>query len=212
MTLIANALNWNADNDIAYSALSTTFSVNSGSSSVDNPTGFTATSVSTSQINLIWTENAAGDEVMVVYDEDNTFTDPVDGTPYSGSALGGTVIYQDATEAFSHSSLSANTTYYYKAWSVDGSDNYSSGVTANGTTLKDQPSNHITSFATSDVYYNQMSLTWADNDGGTPADKFLIAFSAANFAEGIDVKDDLLCKGPSLAAPEPITNIGLSVN
>jgi Lamin Tail Domain len=153
------------------------------SSSPDDPTSFTATAISSSQINLSWTNNALGNEVMIVYDTDNTFTDPIDGTSYMGSALGGTVIYQDVTEAFSHTGLNAGTTYYYKAWSNDaGDDKYSTGVTASATTIKAEPSNHPSTFAsTSD--HNSITVTWADNDGAVIADGFLIKASSSTIED-----------------------------
>ncbi|MDZ7821586.1 MAG: T9SS type A sorting domain-containing protein [Candidatus Marinimicrobia bacterium] len=103
---------------------------------VDNPSDFTATATETDQIDLSWTLNGSSDDVMVVYDEDGSFTNPTNGDSYSvsSSACGGTVIYNGSGTLYNHSSLSANTTYYYKAWSVDASDNYSAGVTADATT------------------------------------------------------------------------------
>ncbi len=144
------------------------------STGVDNPTSFAAAASSASQIDLSWTLNGDGDNVIIVYDEEGTFTDPVDGSTYSGSALGGTVIYNSNGTSFNHTSLSSNTQYYYKAWSVDGSNNYSSGVEDNATTLKLEPTNHVTSFSASSNGTTEIGLTWIDNDGAQEADGFLI--------------------------------------
>ena len=103
-----------------------------------NPTAFTATPVSPSQINLGWTPNGNGNPVMLVWNTTNTFGTPVDGTSYAVDATidgGGTVLQNDANTTFSHGSRTANTTYYYKAFSRDGSTVYSGGVTANATTF-----------------------------------------------------------------------------
>ncbi len=103
----------------------------------ENPGSFSATASSTSQIDLTWAQNGSTDNVMIVFDEDGSFDNPVDGTAYnvSASVLGGTVIFNGSGTLFNHQSLTLNTQYFYKAWSVDGDDNYSSGVTDDATTL-----------------------------------------------------------------------------
>jgi len=181
LTAICNASNWTTNNSrITNTSWVFSFTVSGGTSAPDDPTSFTASAASASQIDLSWTNNIAGNEVMIVYDTDNTFTDPVDGTSYSGSALGGTVIYQNTTESFSHTGLTAGTTYYYKAWSNDaGDDLYSAGVIANATTIKAEPTNHPSTFAsTSD--HNSITLTWSDNDGAVVADGYLIKASSVS--------------------------------
>src|SRR5205807_1011598 len=50
------------------------------------------------------------------------------------SFAGGTVIFNGAAANFSHTGLTASTKYFYKAFSYDGSNNYSPGVTDNATT------------------------------------------------------------------------------
>ena len=112
----------------------------------DDPSAFAASASATDQIDLSWTKNGDGDDVMIVFDTDNTFTDPVDGTSYTvgNSALGGTVLYNGSGTSYNHTSLTANTHYYYKAWSVDGSTNYSSGVTTDATPYASEPANHPT--------------------------------------------------------------------
>jgi len=151
--------------------------------SVDDPTSFSAVVVSTSQINLTWTDNAAGDDVMVVFDSDGSFTVPVDETTYSGSALGGTVIYQGSAEAYNHTSLSAYTAYYYKAWSVDVDDNYSSGVTDNATTLKTEPTNHVTNIAVGTIGYFTLDLSWTDATGASLPDGYLVKGSSVGYGD-----------------------------
>jgi hypothetical protein len=105
------------------------------------PTGFTATAISSSQINLAWTRNAFNNDVIIATNSTNTFGQPVNGTAYvAGNPLptAGTVIYVGPLSAFSHSPLSSYTIYYYKIWSVDPSNNnvYSpTGVEASATTL-----------------------------------------------------------------------------
>lgn len=106
--------------------------------SPDDPTNFTATAASSSQINLSWGHNASNSNVMVAFNTSSTFGTPVAGTSYSaGNAIagGGTVIYNGANLAYNHTALLPNTTYYYKAWSVLTGVTYSTGVVSNATTL-----------------------------------------------------------------------------
>ncbi len=144
----------------------------------DNPSAFTATTVSTSEIDLSWTRNAALDSVMVVKSYDNTFGAPVDGEYYSaGDTIpgGDTVLCRYLTDTtYQHTGLNQNTTWYYKAWSVDGSANYSSGTTTDATTNKLEPSNHVASFTTGTPGATSIPLSWLDNDGAVAADYFLV--------------------------------------
>nr|MBC8549156.1 lamin tail domain-containing protein [Candidatus Brocadiales bacterium] len=78
-----------------------------------------------------------------------------------------------ATDSYSHTSLTGNTAYYYKAWSYDGS-NYSSGITTNVTTVKVEPTNHPTSL-TATTSYQSIALAWTDAVTGSQApDGYLI--------------------------------------
>ncbi len=107
-------------------------------SGVLNPPTFTAAASSVSQINLAWTKNANNNDVMVVWASSGSFGTPVSGTSYSvGQSLpgGGTVLYKGSATEFVHSSLSANTKYFYKAFSYNASNEYSSGKTANASTF-----------------------------------------------------------------------------
>lgn len=107
-------------------------------SSPNDPGSFNATAMSASQVDLVWTKNASNDPVLVAFNTSPTFGTPVNGSTYaSGNPIpgGGTVIYNGSATTFSHTSLSPNTTYYYKAWSVMTGTTYSSGVTDNATTF-----------------------------------------------------------------------------
>ncbi len=102
-----------------------------------DPTLFAATTFSDSQINLEWELNGASNNVMVAYNTENTFGTPANATAYTTTdpiSGGGTVIYNGNAILFNHTGLLPLTTYYYKAWSVDGFNLYSTGVTANAQT------------------------------------------------------------------------------
>jgi hypothetical protein len=107
---------------------------------IANPSAFIATPISGSQINLGWTPDGSNDPVMLVWNSTNTFGTPVNGISYSvGNTVpgGGTVLQNNTNTAYNHTSLNSSTTYYYKAYSHDAGNNYSSGVTANATTFCD---------------------------------------------------------------------------
>ena len=116
---------------------------------VNDPSSFSASVQSSSQINLTWTDNGDSDNVLLAFNIANTFGTPTDGSTYAADATitgGGTVLQYSGTDSYSHTSLSGNTAYYYKVWSYDGSS-YSSGVIDDGTTYKDVPTNHPTTLS-----------------------------------------------------------------
>jgi hypothetical protein len=162
--------------------------ITTSSASVDNPTSFASTTPNSSQNNLSWTQNGDTDNVMVAWNSSATFGTPSGTyTVSDGIVGGGTVIFNADGTSHNHTGLDANTTYYYKAWSVDGSNDYSSGVTTNATTLKAEPTNHVTSFSASANGHNQIDLTWGDNDGSSTADGQLILINkTGTFSNPVD--------------------------
>jgi hypothetical protein len=102
------------------------------------PTALVATAVNSAEIDLTWTKNSVGQDVIVATNPTSTFGTPANGTVYiAGNALptAGTVIYKGPASGFNHTLLTASTAYYYKAWSVDANNYYSAtGATATATT------------------------------------------------------------------------------
>jgi hypothetical protein len=143
----------------------------------DNPVGFDASTASTSEIELTWNPNNAADDVMLAWSATGSFGTPVDGTTYSaGSTIsgGGTVLYNGSNTDFNHTGLTSGTKYFYKAWSVDLTTKYSSGVTEDATTFKAEPVNHVSGFLVDNVTATSAKLVWNDNDGAVAADSFLV--------------------------------------
>ncbi len=102
----------------------------------DLPASFTATTVSTSQINLSVTANAANSDIVVAYNTTNTFGAP-SGTYSVGNTIsgGGTILYiGPASGLTTHTGLNSGTTYYYRAWSILGGL-YSTAKTASAATV-----------------------------------------------------------------------------
>ncbi len=99
-----------------------------------NPLSFTTIPASTSQIDLNWIQNSDGDDVIVAWSADGAFGAPVIGTSYSANDVipgGGLVLYTGSRLTYDHTGLNEGHTYYYKAWSVNGSVEYSAGITSN---------------------------------------------------------------------------------
>jgi M6 family metalloprotease-like protein len=135
-------------------------------SSPNDPGSFNATAMSSSQVDLVWTKNASNDPVLVAFNTTPTFGTPVNGTTYAaGNTIsgGGTVLYNGSATTFSHTSLSPNTTYYYKAWSVMTGTTYSSGVTDNATTF----CGAVTSFPYNEGFENSGNIPscWSQEYG-----------------------------------------------
>lgn len=106
----------------------------------DTPTGFTATNISSTQINLEWTNNPGN----VTYIEYNTTS----GWPrFSGTFLENS----SSNTTYQHSGLTKDTTYYYQTWSYNVTDNtYSiSNVTISNKTQANTAPNQL---GANDVY------------------------------------------------------------
>lgn len=141
-----------------------------GSSSlVANPLSFTAAGSSFTQIDLSATANSNGNNIVVVYNGSGTFTAPVDGIAPGniGSSLaGGTILYKGAASSLTnHSGLSSGVTVYYKIFSYNGSNVYSTGITRNATTLITAPSLQASNLTFSSVTSEGMTINWTNGNG-----------------------------------------------
>lgn len=98
--------------------------------SVVKPSSFTATAVSSTEIDLSATSNANNNKIIVIYsNSSNSFTPPANGTTagLAGSSFaGGTVLYNGVAASLTNQKgLLPSVTYYYEAFCYDGSNNYS---------------------------------------------------------------------------------------
>ena len=137
--------------------------------SVSNPASFSATASGTTQINLTASANAADNNIIVVYNNNGTFSVPTDGAASgnTGDAFaGGTILYKGSAGSLSsHTGLLPNQTVYYKAFSFDASNYYSSGLTANATTaaLSAPVSNSAASITNNSFMANWQPVTGAES-------------------------------------------------
>ncbi|MCZ7612703.1 MAG: hypothetical protein M5T52_03940 [Ignavibacteriaceae bacterium] len=123
---------------------------------VNDPGSFTATAINFSQIDLSFTTNGSGNNVVIVWNYDGNFLTPSGSPPPVGSAFaGGILLYNGTVSPVSHTGLTQATTYYYKAFSNSGIS-YSPGLTANATTTT--LTDFIVNFQVSDNCSNTVSL------------------------------------------------------
>lgn len=96
-----------------------------------NPTNFTAKAVNFNNIDLTWTRNSLNHNVILAYNTSATFGTPADGATYNAGDFvsgGGTVLYKGSGTSYSHTSLTQSTQYFYKIWSYDAANDYSTGI------------------------------------------------------------------------------------
>ncbi|MFZ4399513.1 MAG: T9SS type A sorting domain-containing protein [Bacteroidales bacterium] len=123
---------------------------------VADATAISATTVSSSQINLSFSPNSNNNNVIITWNLSGIFTSPSGTPPAIGNAFaGGLLLSNGITSPVNHSLLSSATTYYYKVFSYDGIS-YSPGVVKSSTTLCANP----TQFAISGITTSSISISW----------------------------------------------------
>ena len=156
----------------------------SGSDATDStsliqaPSNLTSAAQST-QIDLSWNLNTAGNEVIVLKNTTNSFGSLADGQTYvTGATLGaalGEVIYQGNATSFSDNGLAINTVYFYKVLSYDCAKNYSSGIFISDTTVVgiSDPA----AFAATAASSTEIDLSWTANSS---SDSVIITYNTVN--------------------------------
>ncbi|MGH7597289.1 MAG: fibronectin type III domain-containing protein, partial [bacterium] len=130
----------------------------------DAPSGLSASAVSTSQIDLTWTDNSGDEDGFKIERATSS------GGPYSEIADVGA----DMTGYSDNTGLSANTQYFYeiRAYNANGNSSYSNE--ANATTHPNAPAAPGSLTATA-MSSSQIDLAWTDNsDGDDQEDGFKI--------------------------------------
>ena len=156
---------------------------------IEDPSGQTATqnvTEPTTQIDLAWTQNEAGNDVMIVRKlASSSWTEPTQGTAYSvfDSIGAGTVIYVGSGVGSNESGLAPGTTYDYKFYSVNY-DYYSPGVTAQASTLACEP-DAPTGLNASDMDSDSFTANWTAPAAGNPPTNYYLDVSLEDdFATG----------------------------
>ncbi|TVQ79378.1 MAG: hypothetical protein EA358_03770, partial [Flavobacteriales bacterium] len=142
------------------------------------PVGINLSLVDRDIISFDVTPNLSNDNVLIVTNNTNTFGVPADGVSYSiGDPLpgGGTVYYVGpASGVPNHTGRSEGTEYFYRAWSFDGSNDYSNNFvsasirTPNSTVAIPYTTNFSTNPLTDNVWIERDLLgsqSWVYNTG-----------------------------------------------
>lgn len=171
----------------------------------DDPASFTATVNGTDQIDLVWTQNASNDDVIVAWSDDGTFGDPLSGTTYAVEDIiagGGTVLYNGINTSYNHTGLDDATSYYYKAWSTADIPvreiQYSAGIT-------DDAMTHVATYPFTEDFEGTWTGTPAAPSGWTVINNdgddytwtinyssYITPHSGSSFAYGAGNNDDYL--------------------
>jgi len=136
------------------------------------------------------------------YTASNDFSSP--GTAYQGDGAAYCVYKGDGTSV-TVSNLSAGVTYHVLVLTVvdaansDATNSYSAATTGSGSTLKAEPTNQPTSFATGSVTTSNIPLTWVAAVAGAQApDAYLIKLSTSSVtdpSDGVDPADATAISG-----------------
>lgn len=141
---------------------------------IEEPMEFNATTSGLNSILLEWLKNSSNDDVMIAFNTTQAFGEPEDGVAYSINDVltdGGTVIYKGSLLSFIHTNLSASQGYFYAAWSVNTTNNYSMGVPAYGQTSCNAVYDIPISEDFENIPFYQIPVCWsriiesADKDG-----------------------------------------------
>lgn len=141
-----------ATNAYGNSAYSNTASATTPAAAPAAPTGLTATAVSSSQINLAWTDNSSNESGFKVYRSADNVTFAVAATLGAG------------VTTYANTGLASNTTYYYKVAAYNAAGEAASAV-ASARTASALPAAPSALKATA-LSTTSIRLNWTDNAQG----------------------------------------------
>ena len=116
-----------------------------------SPSGFSASNITLNSMNVNWSGNGNGDNVLVVAKQGSAVNaDPVNGTSYSANSIFGSgdqlgtgnyVIYKGAGSTVNLTGLLPNNNYYFAIYAFNSATNcyYLTKLTGNATTLANVP-------------------------------------------------------------------------
>ncbi|MDD4747470.1 MAG: S8 family serine peptidase [Salinivirgaceae bacterium] len=149
-----------------------------------SPHSFTAVSSHPNAVELSWSKNENQNNVILAMSSNGIFGNPLNQSTYNvNDAIpgGGIVLHNGSETSFTHASLTENTTYYYKIWSLLPSGDYSAGIYANETTIKSTPTAYPTNFMALAPSGTVIPLTWNDAVGSVVPDGYLVKASIVGF-------------------------------
>ena len=180
-----------ATNSAGSSANSAQANATTFSSAPTPPSGLVATAVSSSQINLSWTDNSSNEDSFIIA------RSTVSGGPYTDIAT----LPANAV-AFSDTGLAANTTYYYVVRAVNAGGASPNSNQFGATTLPNAPDAPGGLVATV-LGSSSISLSWTDNSQNEA--NFIVARSTVSGGPFTDIAT----LGANVTT---YTNTGLSAN
>ena len=137
------------------------------------PGGLSATTASSSQINLTWTDNSPNEDNFILARSTTV------GGPYTDIAT-----LQPNTTSYSNTGLAANTTYYYVLRAVNGGGSSPNSNEASATTYPNAPVAPSALTATA-LSSSSIKLTWTDNSANETS--FVVARSTVSGGPYTDV-------------------------
>ena len=162
----AASADW-ADLSATGSGASLTVTVSAINDAADQ-TATRSTTSPASAIDLTWSKNAQGHDVMVVRKlSTDSWTEPTQAATYGASdSIGaGTVVYNGSDTSVSATDLAAGLTYDFKFYSVNN-DYYAAGVTAQASTLACEP-DAPTGVIASETNTTSFTAAWTASDRAT---------------------------------------------
>jgi titin len=176
-------------NDGGYSTAATASATTAGINPPAAPSGLSATAVSTSRIDLSWTDNSGNETGFKIYLSTN-------GTAFTLLAN----VASNVT-AYSSTGLSTAATYYYRvsAFNSSGGESIPSS-TAVASTLPNPPAAPSGLSATT-VSQTQISLNWSDNSTNETGFRIYISADGTNFTTLTNVAANVTaCSSAGLSA------------